>query len=341
MKTTLLILSIALCGITNAQITLTQSDIPPVGTVAIDVNDDTVTTSPGSAGANQTWNLTTLKNKSQDTITFINPSSSPYTSIYPTANVATLYSGSNIYSYAYADASGAQSLGMAYPFISGPAIFKHTPPYRYMTFPATYGMSITDSTISTAEFAYPVPPADSMKVKSVMHYTELIDGWGNVTTPSGTYACLRDIAIRNHVDSTFIRNSGVWTLYNAPVTKIDTFYFWYSNNQDFLVAEMQIQQNLPKQGFYLLSSVTGVTEPILNSEITVYPNPSNGIFQIKSISSQINIIEITNVLGEKIYSAYINCDKAEIDLSNQTKGVYFYKIKNEKETIETGKLIIN
>ncbi len=87
----------------------------------------------------------------------------------------------------------------------------------------------------------------------------------------------------------------------------------------------------------------GIPEEFESSEFIVFPNPSNGIFSMKSASSA-SIegikIEIVNVLGKTIYSAQINSDKAEIDLSKQPKGIYFYQMKSETEILKTGKIII-
>ncbi len=343
MKKILLILSATVCTLSNAQITITASDIPALGAVAIDINDSIVTTSPGSAGANQTWNLTTLKNTGADTITYVTPGSSPYASTYPTANNTTLIKGTSggslsIYEYVYTDASGAYTLGLAFPFFAGPYIGKNTPPYKFITFPATYGMSIIDSCIGTASFAYPVGGADSMKSVSHMHYTETMDGWGNVTTPAGTFPCLRDIAIRHHVDSTFLHTSGVWALYNAPTTKIDTFYFWYSNNQKFLVAEIQVQQSLPKKGFYLQSLTTGVNEHAFNSQINIYPNPAATIFVIETNTKDKQTVQLFDINGRLVLNQNIN-GTTNIDATNLNGGIYMLTIKTANSVINK-KLVI-
>ncbi len=74
-------------------------------------------------------------------------------------------------------------------------------------------------------------------------------------------------------------------------------------------------------------------------EVTVYPNPNNGIFYVKS-GTIISILEITNVLGEKIYSKQINARTAEINLSKQPTGVYFYQLETDENEMLTGKIII-
>jgi|GEM_PF-5491514 hypothetical protein len=78
--------------------------------------------------------------------------------------------------------------------------------------------------------------------------------------------------------------------------------------------------------------------------ITIYPNPSNGVFTIQSsgISRQ-TLVEVYNMIGEKVYSNSLNIQhsKFNIDLSDQSAGVYMYKILSEKgEYLASGKLII-
>jgi Peptidase C10 family/Spi protease inhibitor/Secretion system C-terminal sorting domain len=76
--------------------------------------------------------------------------------------------------------------------------------------------------------------------------------------------------------------------------------------------------------------------------ITVYPNPSQGIFNFNITGNNSSyIIKIYNVLGQEIYSSLINSGKTEIGLANQSKGIYLYKVLTQSgETISTGKLVV-
>ncbi|HSY76410.1 MAG TPA: T9SS type A sorting domain-containing protein [Bacteroidia bacterium] len=78
-----------------------------------------------------------------------------------------------------------------------------------------------------------------------------------------------------------------------------------------------------------------------NAQWTIYPNPSNGKF-IFQIDNEKQVVEIYNVSGEKIYSqSSILNSQLYIDISNQPKGIYLYRVVSEKGiTIATGKLII-
>lgn len=77
-----------------------------------------------------------------------------------------------------------------------------------------------------------------------------------------------------------------------------------------------------------------------NSEITLYPNPTSGIFTIESTSAKLTSIKIMNVLGECVYQSEIRNSKSEINLTGVSKGIYFLQanttagIVNKKIMVE-------
>ncbi len=77
------------------------------------------------------------------------------------------------------------------------------------------------------------------------------------------------------------------------------------------------------------------------STTVIYPNPSNGYFNVKIDDSlKTKMIEVYSVLGQKIYYKSIVENESSIDLSNQPKGIYFYKISDNYNVIKSGKLIL-
>jgi serine/threonine-protein kinase len=81
-----------------------------------------------------------------------------------------------------------------------------------------------------------------------------------------------------------------------------------------------------------VTKVTSISSSSPNS-ILIYPNPSNGVFTIdvKGIGDK-EYVEVYNVLGEKVYSIIANSYQLiansyiEINISNQSSGVYFVKV---------------
>jgi hypothetical protein len=75
--------------------------------------------------------------------------------------------------------------------------------------------------------------------------------------------------------------------------------------------------------------------------VLVYPNPSNGIYNIvlSGVSGKA-IVELYNVLGEKIYSEALNSAYSQIDISNNAVGIYLYRVITETGSlISEGKIV--
>ena len=85
----------------------------------------------------------------------------------------------------------------------------------------------------------------------------------------------------------------------------------------------------------------GVAQAREIKQFSIYPNPSNGKFNLVFASgAKQSQIEIYNVLGECIYKSLILNPQSLIDISAQPSGMYFYQIKNEQQLIGTGKIVI-
>ena len=73
---------------------------------------------------------------------------------------------------------------------------------------------------------------------------------------------------------------------------------------------------------------------------SLFPNPNNGSFKIV-IEKPINecIIEIYNSLGKNIYTKNILYGENNINVNELSKGLYYYKLIENNQTLSTGKII--
>ncbi|MFT4849814.1 MAG: Zn-dependent metalloprotease [Sediminicola sp.] len=89
------------------------------------------------------------------------------------------------------------------------------------------------------------------------------------------------------------------------------------------------------------STTFGIEESFLSNNLTVFPNPTNGIFTIQSDNDQNIEVKIMDVLGKQIYHTHvISKGINQIDASSLSKGVYLLKFEmDEKQGLK--RLIIN
>ncbi len=107
------------------------------------------------------------------------------------------------------------------------------------------------------------------------------------------------------------------------------------------------QNNQTFYPYYFTSSgctqITGISDILnLNNQITIFPNPSTGIFTLKtshtSTSLSMTSIIITTIFGEKIYETKISSEETKINLEKFSDGIYFLTLKTN-DGIITKKLV--
>jgi len=126
------------------------------------------------------------------------------------------------------------------------------------------------------------------------------------------------------------------------------------NSKGYIGTGCNVSKGFSYQDFWEYSDST---ETLINEiknkiSVSVFPNPSTGIFRITSDELRITNIEIINVMGEKVYEQAISnkgtpnsnspngLSLISINLSSQPKGIYFYTLRSENKNPATGKIII-
>ena len=90
-----------------------------------------------------------------------------------------------------------------------------------------------------------------------------------------------------------------------------------------------------------IAGIQGISSS--NGQIIVYPNPNNGQFTIESSISGASVVEIYNLLGEKVFTKNLSTTKGtnQINVSNQPNGVYLYRVISENgDLLGQGKITL-
>ena len=368
-KTLLSFIMFSAIGIysTQAQITLLDTDIIGIGD-DVEQAHDTIPggITIGSGGASQTWNFSTLSADKLDTLKFRNPSAGypGYTS-FPLANIVLVQPPQDsTWMYLTKNAAGL--------FVDGQSQYQQG---QLVTFPITTTIITFPSTMGTNYggvwngvlfgidvSAYPLG-LDSLKITREATVTSNIDGWGNVTTPFGTFASLRQIVYEEDVDTTWEKSSstGMWTIISpATIAALGAFGFpvndisydttrtarWWTNDPSskFPLVEMNYEANgnVNEITWQKSSPTVSVQEQAQAvSGVMLYPNPAKNEITIETGLTNNNTIEIMDVTGKLVANHNFKSNKITLSVANLDNGVYFYNIYDaERNILHSNKFVI-
>ncbi len=351
MKKNLLIslgISAALVNISYAQspIITSTNQLHAIGDSTVYVDANTFGFDPIPAGgANVVWNYASLVTSGGITFSYDDPATAD-TSAYefPTANEAMASSAAAGHEWFLSSSTSIKRLGYSNPAASGGGdiIYRNGGFVRYL-FPFQAGDSwftiLPYSGTTTMDFGL---GEDSTVVENG-NYSASVDAYGTVTLPTGTVSN----AVRVHVLESF--DLKIYMFGTPVVTQSlqDDYYFWFADNikDPFLIYGTTTSgSSVTKVLRYQPTGVTGVNNNVTTTEnIAVYPNPSNGIFDLETLNlkNENYTLKVMNVIGETVYSNVINGvdKKIHIDLSENSKGIYFLSLSNDNYQA-TKKLII-
>ncbi len=87
-----------------------------------------------------------------------------------------------------------------------------------------------------------------------------------------------------------------------------------------------------------IHTTTGVGDVPVASSMLVYPNPNSGTFTVELQEAEDALIEVYNMLSEKVLQSTIRNSKAGIDLSAHPRGVYFLRTVHGQKVL-TSKIV--
>ena len=82
--------------------------------------------------------------------------------------------------------------------------------------------------------------------------------------------------------------------------------------------------------------VLSVENVVVDTDVTVYPNPANDVINVKG--EDIQYVEIYNSIGLKVLDKNVN-DSESIDIANFTSGIYFVRTVDNKGNVSTTKIV--
>lgn len=307
-----------------SQPTLNNVENFSVGTTLQFINCSTVNVVPGSLGANQTWNFSTL-NVTTDTTTewMVTPASTPNGSLFPSSNLVEKYSDGR---YVYVNKSATENLLVGF---SDPSINVNYPnPVKFMQRPVTYNDFYSDNfTTNYTASGYNFSGTGTITVNA--------DAYGTLMLPGNTYSNTLRIKIQQTQVDTLIQ-------FSSTYTTVSTTYVWFNNNHTSALLKIDTigspSFSQKSVTFLLSETVTGIKDNRRDENYSVYPNPA--INEITVITKEVATLFLYDNLGKQVLKTILTAGTQKVPLMELPKGVYSLTL-DERGIIRHQKLVIN
>lgn len=277
------------------------NNVPAVG-VTVPLSTAT-TTNVGNAGANQTWDYSSLTFSPVGNLAIITPSSSPFGASFPSANWAYSVAGA---AYTFFENTSTEMKNLASLITSPGGNDDYSAnPKTIMQFPFNFNDSFSDTYTEQG---------------STSTVTVTYDGYGTLIMPNG---------------NTYTNVVRVKEAYSSS-----TDYRWYTTNPLVSVAVFNDDNNLL---YWIGTTPSSITEKDKTAILNIFPNPANEKLSVKLSNlnfSETTYLNIINSLGQIVKQTIITTETTIIDTENVSSGIYFIQVEKDGIVLDTQKIII-
>ncbi|MBA3681464.1 MAG: T9SS type A sorting domain-containing protein [Bacteroidetes bacterium] len=201
----------------------------------------------------------------------------------------------------------------------------------------TSNLSTIAATTNTTSVSYCGNPGLAFGVPVIMPYKFIFSSPVNAPTSGGFFA---SVTLPNIPGDTVVVFDKMTGSSNTGWEK------WSDNSWHDMKTAWGGTRNFNLAILPIIDCATGVREnSVLNNAVSLFPNPSNGNFNVITTfaTSQNIVITVYNMLGQNVYSNKLNNVSQtihEVDLKNQAGGVYLVEVKSGTEKV-VKRMILN
>ncbi|MES2590461.1 MAG: T9SS type A sorting domain-containing protein [Bacteroidota bacterium] len=369
LKNTLFIISAFFSGTLAAQtpITISSSDMPNENdSILISVNSNIGLSSATSTGANHTWDFSSLTPNTQQIEAFESPLTftSPFNYLFNPFN--TSYGRDN-YEFSTIPLPGT-NIDAAFDFykessskykqIGAGLTINGTPiPFLYSSDDIIYNFPMNYLSTDACDYKYGLTIPGIGYYGQTGHRVNLVDGWGTLTTPFGTFQTLRIKSTIDAVDTVYNNNLAFGTNIQRPL-KYE--FKWLATGMKIPVLKIEasdVAGNVTVTNVrYIDSTRAGVPQVGINElnnknglSSSVYPNPCIEKVTLsyslqKSSAVTINIIDVlgktVTVLDNEVQIVGAHHTIIKIADLQLNPGVYFIHLQTEQSR-EIQKIVVS
>jgi hypothetical protein len=343
-----IIVLMVMCVQLTAQVIITTNDLPMANqnynqlqATPIEIADPSF-----SAGIDMEWDFSGLQELNTQNLSYIPVSQTPflYQFLFTQAtfasagddlDIAGIISLTDVYNYYRNVADGYYDLGFGSMFNGFPLLGQRNPTDRILQLPLEFGNSPDEN-----DSYYQLSVPGIALIRNWQTRLNIIDGWGTVTTPLGSFEALRVRSVLSIEDSVEIDFQGI--VIDQGFTRPETIeYRWLSPGMGIPVLQINTTDGQVTQVFYRGENSTVGVQEFVSEKLNIFPNPAQDLAQFfipeNDLVLNLRLVDasgrwITNEFEQQGNSLIINT-------SSLNAGIY-QLIVETKKGILGGKLVV-
>ena len=361
----------------TAQITVTNTGFPEAGDTLITAVDNLPSGIQITAGGgDQTWDFSSLQAPFSRRVIYGEAMDGSAGSSFPNATlVANIVEGAEGYfeitgsTVELIGLFGADPLDLGLEILTrfDPSVTERRAPMNFFDVNQTESALLlpfsTDDLPGGILDQLPITP-DSLRIRIATERLDVVDAWGNLTIPDGTYDVLREkrTEIREtrldaklgFLDWQDITDLAIASLpdegaeFLGEDTTITHNYFADGIKEAIAVVTLNNEETTALSVEFKSDDITTSVQNAnaLQPGVYAFPNPAtvNVRFEFSNLEPGNYDLKLFNIVGAEVWSdrLYINGSRAiKIDISRLKKGTYLYNLINDNgKTLTTRRLIV-
>ena len=192
-------------------------------------------------------------------------------------------------------------------------------------FPLNFGDSYSSTGYTDINFS----PIYEARIKMNRKRQSDVDGFGQLTTPHGTYDVLRIKHVVNELDSIYVEIGPLAQWF--PINRITSEYEWWAKNKKRPVLKVETETIFGNETPTRITYINNQTANLKINELVtkIYPNPTNGILYLESNAS-LESIKVFTTDGRQVFEKATSGLTATINLTHLNSGIYTIQVISSK-----------
>jgi hypothetical protein len=322
----------------HSQIVLQGSDLPGANdTLRITLTDGSGI-NVNQTGPNFTWNFASLPTNSQSVLEYKSSLQTPYALFFLGLNIFGLkgqdltfggFGLTDLFDFYIIDNSQYAVRGIGFKFQNVPLGATYSQNQRIFRLPLRFNDR------DSSNFSVTIQLPDIGRYKSSGYRKYEVDGWGKVTTPNGTFDCLRVKSFISSIDSFTVSLAGLNFNFGIPNDRYE--YAWYAKGQKAPVLQVEGRQTgtnfVATRTFYRgfdRNPATAVSESESFFGWSIYPNPTNSVWQMTADPTVLGAtLSLFDLSGKLLQSEILTRTQHTISVDATETGLYLAVLEKD------------